>query len=125
MIIIDGVEMNIKRESVDAGEVDFRRVVTGKRILPVHPGAILRDEFLKPMDLSVYRLAKAIKVTRSRVNDIVLGRRAISAETALRFAHYFGTSPEFWVNLQSHYDLDRERAAKQERIEAEIKPHAA
>ncbi len=96
-----------------------------KRILPAHPGTILRDEFLKPMGLSVYALAKAIKVTRSRVNDIVLGRRAITAETALRFARYFGTSPEFWVNLQAHYDLDVERTAKQARIEAEIKPHAA
>jgi addiction module HigA family antidote len=117
--------MTIRRENVDAGDVDFRGVVTGKRILPVHPGAILRDDFLKPMGLSVYALAKAINVTRSRVNDIVLGRRAISAETALRFARYFGTTPEFWVNLQSHYGLELERAAKQARIEAEIKPHAA
>lgn len=116
--------MKILRESVDAGDVDFRDVVTGKRIQPVHPGAILRDDFLKPMGLSVYALAKAIKVTRSRVNDIVLGRRAISAETALRFARYFGTTPEFWVNLQSHYNLEVERFAKQARIEAEIKPHA-
>lgn len=117
--------MKIRRENVDAGSVDFRGVVTGKRVLPVHPGAILRDDFLKPMGLSVYAVAKAIKVTRSRVNDIVLGRRAISAETALRFACFFGTTPEFWVNLQAHYDLEVERVAKQARIEAEIKPHAA
>jgi len=117
--------MNIRRASVDAGDVDFRDVATGKRISPVHPGEILRDDFLKPMGLSVYALAKAIHVTRSRVNDIVLGRRAVSAETALRFARYFGTTPEFWANLQSHYDLAVERSAKQARIEAEIKPHAA
>ncbi|MEE8173395.1 MAG: HigA family addiction module antitoxin, partial [Alphaproteobacteria bacterium] len=67
--------------------------------MPVHPGAILRNDFLKPMGLSVYALAKAVKVTRPRVNDTVLGRRAISAETALRFARCFGTTPEFWINL--------------------------
>ncbi len=93
--------------------------------MPVHPGAILRNDFLKPMGLSVYALAKAVKVTRPRVNDIVLGRRAISAETALRFARYFGTTPEFWINLQAHYNLEMERVAKKSRIEAEIKPHAA
>jgi addiction module HigA family antidote len=110
---------------VDAREINFRDVTTGKRILPVHPGEILRDEFLKPMGLSVYALAKAIKVTRSRVNDIVLGRRAITAETALRFARYFGTTPEFWINLQAHYHLKVARNAEQAQIDAEIKPHAA
>ena len=73
---------------------------------PVHPGAILRDEFLKPMELSAYRLARDIKVSRPRLNDIVLGRRAVTTDTALRLARYFGTTPEFWINLQSRYDLD-------------------
>ena len=117
--------MRIRRESVDAEKINFRDVTTGKRILPVHPGEILRDDFLKPMGPSVYALAKAIKVTRSRVNGIVLGRGAITAKTALRFARYFGTTPEFWINLQAHYNLEMERVAKQARIEAEIKPHAA
>lgn len=117
--------MSIQRKSVDAGNIDFRDVTTGKRILPVHPGEILRDDFLKPMGLSVYALAKAIKVTRSRVNDIVLGRRAITAATALRFARFFGTTPEFWINLQAHYHLQVARDAEQARIEAEIEPYAA
>jgi addiction module HigA family antidote len=77
------------------------------------------------MTLSVYALAKAIKVTRSRLNDIVLGRRAISADTALRLARYFGTTPEFWVDLQARYDLDIAKQAAQRRIEEEVAPRAA
>jgi len=69
-----------------------------------HPGEILRDEFLTPMEISVYELANAIKVPRSRANDIVLGRRAITTDTAIRLGRYFGMSPEFWINLQAHYD---------------------
>ena len=79
----------------------------GKRdILPIHPGEILLEEFLKPMEISQYRLAKDISVDPRRVNEIVHGQRAISADTALRFGRYFGTSPQFWLNLQSHYDLE-------------------
>ena len=74
--------MSIKREDVEAGRVDFAEVITGKKLPPVHPGGILRDEFLKPMKISVYTLAQAIKVPRSRMNDIVLGRRGITADTA-------------------------------------------
>jgi len=117
--------MSIRREDLDAGRIDFGDIVTGKRIPPAHPGRILRDEFLEPMMLSVYALAKATKVTRSRLNDIVLGRRAISADTALRLARYFGTTPEFWVDLQARYDLDVARQAAQIRIEQEVAPRAA
>ncbi len=117
--------MSIRREDLDAGRIDFGDIVTGKRIPPAHPGQILRDEFLEPMTLSVYALAKAIKVTRSRLNDIVLGRRAISADTALRLARYFGTTPEFWVDLQARYDLDIARQSAQSRIEEEVAPRAA
>ena len=98
--------MSIKREDLDAGRVDFTGVVAGKRLPLIHPVGILRDDFLQPMKISVYALAKAIRVPRSRVNDIVLGRRGITADTAFRLARYFGTSPDFWINLQARFDLD-------------------
>lgn len=117
--------MSIKREDLDAGRVDFAGVTTGRRLPPVHPGEILREDFLGPMGISVYVLAKAIKVPRSRVNDIVLGRRAITTDTALRLARYFGTTPEFWINLQARHDLDVAKGAMGRRIEREIRPRAA
>ncbi len=70
-----------------------------------HPGEILKEEFLNEMDVSVYALSKAIGVPRSRINDIVLGRRGITADTAVRLGHFFGTDAESWINLQSHYDV--------------------
>lgn len=117
--------MAIKREDIEKGKVDFSDVKTGRRLPPIHPGEILRDEFLTPMDLSVYELANAIKVPRSRINDIVLCRRAVTTDTALRLGRYFGTSPEFWVNLQSQYDLDVADRTTRKRIEREVSPHAA
>lgn len=75
----------------------------------VHPGEILEEEFLLPLSLSVYRLAKAIEVPSQRLNDVVLGKRAITADTAIRLARYFGTSEQFWLNLQTTYDLERAR----------------
>jgi len=75
---------------------------------PIHPGEILLEEFLKPMDITQYRLAKAISVPARRINEIVHGKRAVSADTALRLGRYFGTSAEFWINLQTHYDLEKE-----------------
>jgi len=89
----------------------------------IHPGEILREEFLKPMRLSVYQLAKNIQVPAPRVNDIVLEKRAISADTALRLARFFGTSEQFWMNLQTAYELRKTRAAIGKRIE-KIKPHS-
>ena len=71
----------------------------------VHPGEILREEFLKPMGISVYELARQIHLTRSRINDIVRERRAITASTALRLARFFGTTPQFWMNMQASYEL--------------------
>lgn len=117
--------MVIKREDVDGRRVNFSDVQSGRRLPPVHPGTILRDEFLTPMSISVYELANAIKAPRSRVNDIVLGRRAISTDTALRLGRYFGTSPEFWINLQARYDLDVAERTMRRRIEREVKPRAA
>ena len=112
----------IKREDMDRGKVDFSDMVSGRRLPPVHPGEILRDEFLSPMDLSVYRLAQAIKVSRPRLNDLVLGRRGVTTDTALRLGRYFGTTPEFWINLQTRYDLDVAERTVRAKIEQEIEP---
>lgn len=117
--------MTIRREELDAGRVDLKEVATGKRIPLAHPGKILREDFLEPMGISVYALANSIKVPRSRVNDIVRGRRAVTADTALRLARYFGTTPEFWINLQAHYDLEIVRETSRRRIEKEVEPRAA
>src|SRR5260370_31233040 len=117
--------MSIKREDLDASRIDFAEVTTGKRLPLVHPGENLRDDFLGPMKISVYTLAQAIKVPRSRVNDIVLGRRGITADTAFRLARYFRTSPEFWINLQARYDLDMADRTLRRRIEREVTPRAA
>ena len=117
--------VGIKREDLDTGRVDLAEVITGRRLAPVHPGQILRNDFLEPMEISVYALAQAIKVPRSRVNDIVLGRRGITADTAFRLARYFGTSPEFCINLQARYDLDVADRALRRRIEREVAPRAA
>src|SRR5262245_47317572 len=117
--------MSIKREKIDRRLVDFSDVHSGRRLPPVHPGQILRDEFLAPLGISVYELANAIKVPRSRVNDIVLGRRAVTTDTALRLGRYFGTTPEFWINLQAHYDLDLAGRGLRQKIEREVAPRAA
>lgn len=95
-----------------------------KRLPPVHPGEILLEEFLVPMGITQYRLAKSISVPPRRVNEIVHGARAVSADTALRLARYFGTSERFWLNLQSQYDLDLEYDRIGSRIEREITPRA-
>ncbi len=117
--------MSIQRKDIDRRKIDFSDVTSGRRLPPMHPGEILRDEFLTPMDLSVYRLAKALKVSRPRLNDIVIGRRAITTDTALRLGRYFGTTPEFWVNLQTRYDLNVAERTVRRRIEREIQPYAA
>lgn len=98
--------MIVKREDMDRGDVDFSDVASGLLLPLVHPGEILRDEFLTPIGLSADRLARAIKVSRPRLNDIVCGRSGITTDTALRLGCYFGTTPEFWINLQSRYDSD-------------------
>jgi len=117
--------MSIKRDDLDNHLVDFSDVTTGKRLDPIHPGEILREEFLAPFELSVYELANEIHVPRSRVNDIVRGRRSITTDTALRLSRYFGTSAEFWINLQTRYDLDVADRSSRKKIEKEITPHAA
>jgi addiction module HigA family antidote len=87
---------------------------------PVHPGEILEKEFLEPLKLSQYRLAKEISVPARRINEIVHGTRAISADTALRLARHFGTTDEFWMNLQVHYDLEVERDRLGARLRKEV-----
>ena len=93
-------------------------------LAPVHPGEVLLDEFLEPLGISQYRLAKDISVPPRRINEIVHGKRAVTADTALRLARYFGTSDRFWLNLQASYDLDVEREKLGDRLEAEVLPRA-
>lgn len=91
-----------------------------KAMPPIHPGEILLSEFLEPFAISQYRLAKGISVPPRRINEIVHGKRAISADTALRLARFFGTSDRFWLNLQSRYDLEVERERLGPALEAEV-----
>ena len=87
---------------------------------PVHPGEVLLEEFLRPLGLSQYRVAKALSVPPRRINEIVQGRRAISADTALRLARYFGTSERFWLNLQTRHDLEAEKDRLKDRLAREV-----
>jgi addiction module HigA family antidote len=90
------------------------------KLSPVHPGEILAEEFLSPLEISQYRLAKDISVPPRRINEIVHGKRSISADTALRLARYFGTSERFWLNLQAHFDLEVEKDRLGDRLEKEV-----
>ncbi len=107
----------MKSKSSTITEASGRR---RKKLPPVHPGEVLLEEFLKPMEISQYRLAKDISVPPRRVNEIVLHKRGITADTALRLARYFGTSEQFWLNLQTEYDLDVERDRLGDRLNAEV-----
>src|SRR5438270_11805766 len=98
--------------------------MTANRLKPIHPGEILLEEFLEPMGVSQYRIAKDISVPPRRINEIVHGNRAISADTALRLAKYFGTSERFWLNLQARYDLEVERDRLGNRLDREVVPRA-
>ncbi len=91
-----------------------------KKQSPVHPGEVLLAEFLEPMELSQYRVAKDTSVPARRINEIVHGSRAITADTALRLARYFGTSERFWLNLQTRYDLEVEKDRLGRRLEEEV-----
>jgi addiction module HigA family antidote len=112
--------MVIKRS--DLNSIDFSDIDTGESIPEIHPGEILRCEFLEPLGMSVNALALALRVPAPRINDIVRGKRAISADTALRLERYFGASAQFWLNLQIAYDLRIATAAAGEQIEREIEP---
>ena len=96
-----------------------------RKIPPIHPGEILLEEYLKPLGLSQYRLAKDITVPARRVNEIVHGKRAITADTALRLARFFGTSDRFWLNLQTRYDLEVVKERLKGRLEREVSKYRA
>lgn len=119
--------MTIRREDLDAGHIDLSDVadLSAERLAPVHPGDVLRHDYLEPTGMSVYRLAKALRVPRSRMNEIVHGHRSVTAETALRLARLFDTSADFWLRLQAAYDLETTRRTLGEKINAEVHPHAA
>jgi addiction module HigA family antidote len=94
------------------------------KLPPIHPGEILLEEFLSPLGISQYRLAKEISVPPRRINEIVRGLRSISADTALRLARYFGNSEQFWLNLQTRFDLETEKDRLGNRLNREVKPRA-
>ena len=112
--------MVIKRSDLDS--IDFSDIDAGDSIEEIHPGEIVRREFLEPLGMSVNALALALRVPAPRINDVVRGKRAISADTALRLERYFGASAQFWLNLQIAYDLRVATAAAGEQIEREIEP---
>src|SRR5262245_23622256 len=95
--------------------------MTRKKLAPVHPGEILNEEFLKPLGLSQYRVAKETSVPPRRINEIVRGTRAITADTALRLARFFGTSEQFWLNLQTRHDLEFEKDRLGSRLSKEVR----
>lgn len=117
--------MTVTREAVDRRTADFAGVTSGRRLPPVHPGQFLRDEFLEPLGLSVYALARALNVPRPRLNEVVRGRRSVSTDTASRLARYLGTSPEFWIHLQARYDLDVAERTLRHTIDSQVKPRGA
>lgn len=96
-----------------------------RKLAPIHPGEILLEEFLKPMGLSQYRLAKDLSVPSRRINEIVLGKRAISPDTALRLSRFFGLTERFWLNLQARYDLEMEKDLLADRLEREVRVYEA
>ena len=96
-------------------------MVNNKKIEPIHPGIILKEEFLDTMNITQYRLAKDISVPPRRINEIVHGKRAISVDTALRLGRYFKMSPKFWLNLQAHYDLEVQSDKLKDKLDSEVK----
>jgi antitoxin HigA-1 len=94
--------------------------MTKRKLAPIHPGEILLTEFLEPMGISQYRIARDINVPARRINEIVHGKRRISADTALRLSRFFGTSERFWINLQSRFDLEEQRDILGDRLQKEV-----
>ena len=115
--------MSIARDAT----VDYAEIVDpgARPVGPIHPGAVLAEDYLAPLRLSAYALAKAIGVPRNRIKAIVRGERAVTADTALRLGRFFGTSPGFWLGLQMDYDLEATRAKLGARLEREVTPRAA
>ena len=92
-----------------------------KKMEPIHPGEVLAGEFLDPMGISQYRLARDISVSARRINEIVHGKRSITADTALRLGRFFGTSAQFWMNLQDHFDLEVQKDKIGDRLDTEVR----
>ena len=99
--------------------------MTKRDFPPIHPGEILLEDFLKPMQISQYHLAQAIGVSPRRINEIVHGKRGVTADTALRLGRFFGMEAQFWMNLQTRYDLETTREALADRLEQEVRVHVA
>jgi len=95
--------------------------MAARKMAPIHPGEVLQADFLEPLGVSQYRLAQDISVPARRINEIVHGKRAVSADTALRLARYFGTTERFWLNLQARFDLERQRDALGTRLVKEVR----
>ena len=93
------------------------------RIPNIHPGEILSEDFLKPMGISAYRLSKGANIDQTRISEIIRGKRSVTADTALRLARFFGNSPEFWLNLQAHYDLEQKKREMEKDLK-KIRPYA-
>lgn len=121
----DKITGPIARSDLDAGRVDLAELDSGERLGPVHPGEVLRHEFLEPLGLSAHALALALRVPANRITAILGGRRAVTAETALRLARHFGTTPAFWLNLQKAHELDVAEQEAGARIRAEVAPRSA
>jgi len=116
--------MTIEREHL--GKIDFSDVAEGADLMtPVSPGEILREDFMEPLDLSANALAKALHVPPNRITAILNGTRSITADTALRLARYFNTTPQSWLNLQKSYELELAKRTVGQAIEAEVSPRTA
>ncbi|TAK69367.1 MAG: addiction module antidote protein, HigA family [Betaproteobacteria bacterium] len=104
--------------------MDFRDVATGKRLAPVHPGDVLMRDFIEPLGITRYKVAKLTKVQQRRIDEICRGERAITGDTALRLARLFGVDADFWINLQAQYDLDMSYRKMHKIVEKEVTPLA-
>jgi addiction module HigA family antidote len=117
--------MAMRTTSKSSTTTERRRRKAGRDFPPAHPGDVLREDFLKPLGLSQYALAKALDVPEIRISQVVNAKRAVTPDTALRLARYFGTTAEFWLGMQATYDLAIARDRLAGKIEADVKPRAA
>ena len=115
--------MSIRIE--DLHKIDFSDITTGEKLAPVHPGDVVLHDFIKPLGITRYRAAKALGIQQRRLDEICAGKRAVTADTALRLERVFGMDAEFWLRLQTGYDLEVARRASGKRISAETTPLAA
>jgi addiction module HigA family antidote len=115
--------MAIKREKLK--DINFRNVSTGRRLAPVHPGEVLMKDFIESMEITRYKVAKLAGVQQRRIDEICAGQRGITADTALRLARLFGTDAQFWMNLQTQYDLETAEREMHKKIAQEVTPLAA